>query len=271
MSSRNLPEDFQYQDCRRDIEAVVEQLKSAPFVLLGIATSVAIAIDYAVNHPERVSALILLSVPGPILGGAGPLRPSFWRNLPEEDWDLFLHSLAPRDREPEEARKAVELLKQAFAARDFARRMTSSFTFHVQDLLTRLAMPTLIIHPPAFGMSGDPAAPMRYAQLSRGQMTTIDGSTIFGNAEQGIRAIETFLAGLESSATTEPPQRNDTLSSRELEVLRLIVAGKSNQQIADELVISPNTVGRHVSNIFDKIGAANRAEAATYALRQGLA
>jgi len=61
------------------------------------------------------------------------------------------------------------------------------------------------------------------------------------------------------------------LSERELDVLRLIAAGKSNQRIADELVISLNTVIRHVSNIFAKTGVANRVEAATYATRHGLA
>jgi NarL family two-component system response regulator LiaR len=60
------------------------------------------------------------------------------------------------------------------------------------------------------------------------------------------------------------------LSSREVEVLRLLAAGRSNQQIADELVISLNTVRRHVSNIFDKTGVANRVEAAQYATRNGL-
>jgi class 3 adenylate cyclase/DNA-binding CsgD family transcriptional regulator len=60
------------------------------------------------------------------------------------------------------------------------------------------------------------------------------------------------------------------LTKREVEVLRLIAAGRSNQQIADELVISLNTVLRHVSNIFAKTGVANRAEAATYASRHGL-
>jgi len=54
-------------------------------------------------------------------------------------------------------------------------------------------------------------------------------------------------------------------------VLRLIAAGKSNPQIADELVISLNTVQRHVSNIFAKTGLANRAEAVAYALRHDLA
>ena len=64
---------------------------------------------------------------------------------------------------------------------------------------------------------------------------------------------------------------NSGLSRREIEVLRLIAAGKSNPQIADELVISLNTVQHHVSNILSKTGLANRTEAAAYAHRSGLA
>ena len=60
------------------------------------------------------------------------------------------------------------------------------------------------------------------------------------------------------------------LSAREVEVLRLIAAGRSNRAIAQALFISPNTVLRHVSNIFTKTGVANRAEAAAYATRHGL-
>jgi DNA-binding CsgD family transcriptional regulator len=61
------------------------------------------------------------------------------------------------------------------------------------------------------------------------------------------------------------------LTGREVEVLRLIAAGRSNRAIAQALFISPHTVLRHVSNIFAKTGVANRAEAAAYATRQGLA
>lgn len=66
------------------------------------------------------------------------------------------------------------------------------------------------------------------------------------------------------------PQLPDGLSQREAEVLRLIAAGRSNQQIADGLVISLNTVARHVAHILDKTGAANRTEAAAYAYRHRL-
>ena len=53
-------------------------------------------------------------------------------------------------------------------------------------------------------------------------------------------------------------------------MLALVVAGKSNADIAEELVISPNTVVRHVSNILAKSGSSNRTEAALYASQNGL-
>jgi DNA-binding NarL/FixJ family response regulator len=61
------------------------------------------------------------------------------------------------------------------------------------------------------------------------------------------------------------------LTPREIEVLRLIVAGHSNKEIGATLVISVPTVERHITHIYEKIGASSRAEATAYALRQGLA
>ncbi len=63
----------------------------------------------------------------------------------------------------------------------------------------------------------------------------------------------------------------DRLSEREVEVLQLVARGRSNQQIADELVLSAKTVARHMSNIFDKTGVENRSAATAYAFEKGLA
>ena len=57
---------------------------------------------------------------------------------------------------------------------------------------------------------------------------------------------------------------------RELTVLRLIAQGLSNQEIADELVVSESTVRLHVSRILGKLHLANRTQAALYAVREGL-
>jgi DNA-binding NarL/FixJ family response regulator len=95
----------------------------------------------------------------------------------------------------------------------------------------------------------------------------------FISHELGMRPLMERVAVLQGrveSLPTKMPAYPDGLTQREVEVLRLIAAGRSNPDIAAELVISLNTVARHVSNIFSKTGAANRAEAATYAYRHGL-
>jgi len=63
----------------------------------------------------------------------------------------------------------------------------------------------------------------------------------------------------------------DPLSERELEVLRLVARGMSNQEIADALVVGEATVRSHVSAILRKLQLASRTQAALYALREGLA
>ncbi len=74
---------------------------------------------------------------------------------------------------------------------------------------------------------------------------------------------------LESKTAPEQPLI-EALSERELEVLRLICAGKSNQEIADELFVALNTVKRHVNNLYGKLGVSRRSQAIIEARRLGL-
>ncbi len=76
------------------------------------------------------------------------------------------------------------------------------------------------------------------------------------------------------SATFTPEPHADVaggLSPREREVLRLLVKGSSDQEIADALFISRRTAGTHVSHIYHKLGVSSRASAAAWAVRHELA
>jgi ATP/maltotriose-dependent transcriptional regulator MalT len=69
---------------------------------------------------------------------------------------------------------------------------------------------------------------------------------------------------------TAPRAKPDGLSEREMDVLRLIAGGKSNQEIADELFVSARTVERHISNLYGKIKVHSRTQATAYAFSHAL-
>ncbi len=72
------------------------------------------------------------------------------------------------------------------------------------------------------------------------------------------------------AAAPPGPSAADGLTPREVEVLRLLAAGRSNREVAEALSIGTSTVATHVRSILGKTGSANRAEAAAYAVRNGL-
>jgi two-component system, NarL family, response regulator LiaR len=75
----------------------------------------------------------------------------------------------------------------------------------------------------------------------------------------------------ELNLSPKNPPTAQPLTEREVEVLRMVAQGKSNRQIADELVLSLGTVRAHLSNILGKLHLASRTQATLYALREGLA
>jgi NarL family two-component system response regulator LiaR len=75
----------------------------------------------------------------------------------------------------------------------------------------------------------------------------------------------------ELQRTPDLPPTEEPLTEREVDVLRLVAQGLTNQEIAETLIIGVGTVRTHVSNILAKLHLANRTQAALYALREGLA
>jgi NarL family two-component system response regulator LiaR len=91
---------------------------------------------------------------------------------------------------------------------------------------------------------------------------------------RGEPALEPSIALKVLTELAHPPKKPptpDPLTTRELDVLRLVAEGRSNREIAEMLVITEMTVRTHVSNILSKLQLASRTQAALYALREGLA
>jgi DNA-binding NarL/FixJ family response regulator len=94
--------------------------------------------------------------------------------------------------------------------------------------------------------------------------------------EAAIAEADALLRSLEEAPEPTTPSAPAVpvpggLSPRELEVVRLLAAGQSNQEIADELVVSHSTAVTHVRNILTKLGLDSRAAVAAWAVRHGLA
>ena len=101
-------------------------------------------------------------------------------------------------------------------------------------------------------------------EIVRAISTVASGGAVFG-ATLALRIAEFFAAG--------PPTPTDAfpqLTAREREILELLAAGRSNQQIASALFLSPKTVRNNVSNVFAKLQVADRAEAIVRAREAGL-
>jgi HD-GYP domain-containing protein (c-di-GMP phosphodiesterase class II) len=108
-------------------------------------------------------------------------------------------------------------------------------------------------HRPAF--AEDEAARMLEAEAERG----LDAD-----------AVACVLAAAGQRAAPSPARWPADLTDREVEVLRLIARGRSNREVAERLFISAKTVGRHVENLYAKIGVSSRAAAALFAMEHRL-
>jgi DNA-binding NarL/FixJ family response regulator len=168
--------------------------------------------------------------------------------LEREGWALL--------RDLREVAPDISSVVLSDAAED--RRVASAFALGAHGYITRDATPE------------EMTSAIRAAQHGLFVLHPLAARTLL--AELG--SDDAVLAENERDFDTSSERRRqdliEPLSARELDVLRLIVRGMSNKQIAAELVITEHTVKFHIRAILAKLGAANRTEAVTLALQKGL-
>ncbi|MDX1601349.1 MAG: response regulator transcription factor [Anaerolineales bacterium] len=98
------------------------------------------------------------------------------------------------------------------------------------------------------------------------QLGDVVRSAVHGELEAGEVQIDIPPYQMESRPTSSREQ----LTDQELQVLRLIAAGKDNSEISEELFVTVNTVKTHVGNVLSKLGVENRTRAAIWAIRHGI-
>jgi DNA-binding NarL/FixJ family response regulator len=266
LSTRGLKPDVTVDAYCRDIDAVVDHLRLHDFALLARNLLCQVALKYAAVRPEKVSALILSNPVRDLYEGFDDLR--------RQRWELYTETIARLAGLPGDSAEIAAQFREAVTQEDHV-QFVETLRWHDDSFdFQSLAIPTMVVDSSTSPLHAHEWASHLAAALPAGRLVTLvdaeEGSGSFSSSQEPpplAKAVWQFFDGLPvpSSVTTE------VISAREVEVLCLLAAGKSNQEIADELVVSVNTVRRHVSNIFDKIGVANRAQATAYAKDHGIA
>jgi DNA-binding CsgD family transcriptional regulator len=262
-----------------DINAVLDRLgiERVPILCSGGFSGIC-GLYYAATCPDRVSRLVCVDV-----GGGNSTLSSAITDLRVIDPAVHARiraSVLARSVSPESTAVISSIFQEATDAAGHSAFVEMTKRTDVRQSLGDVAAPVLFMHTEdnelfPLSLAQDLAARIQNASLHlrpRGAPIAILA------VKDELQVALDFLLN-EDRAVLGPKldsvhlgRRNSAgLSRRELEVLRLIAAGRTNREIAAALFISSSTVSHHVSNIFEKTGSGNRTEVAGYAYRLGLA
>jgi pimeloyl-ACP methyl ester carboxylesterase/DNA-binding CsgD family transcriptional regulator len=278
-ASQREVEDLTLEAHLADLAAVVDHLGLERFDLWGIYDSTLVCAAYAARQPERVSRLVLWMAYARARDRSNPEYVQGLVSLIRGNWMLATRAMAELiyPSGPLEAQTwAAGSIHESASPEVAAMYVESNESVDVQGYLPHVQAPTLVIH--RQGHPDVPVVPQAAAEavaalIPDAQLVILEGDSVspYVNHQQYLSTVMEFL-GHEAPVPEAPPlpAHMDGLTAREVDVVRLIALGRSNREIARELIISVNTVDRHVSNILTKTGASNRAEAVAYAARHQL-
>jgi len=282
MSDRHV-ENLSIPAWHEDLEAVAASIEEPRFVLLGLSQGGALAVAYALKHPERVSHLVLVNAYGQ--GGFARAKTDAERleaetlvNFIRIGWGRenpafcqFFTNLFIPDGTPEQHRWWGDLERETASAEVAAQLLWQMQRIDVMEIAAKLNVPTLIAH-----SRGDMRVPFNEgcklaATIPGARFVPLESKNHVLLPEEPAWAI--FHTELASFLGQEPaaPQRairDAGLTPGEAAILALVVEGLDNSSIALRLGKSAKTVRNQLSIIFSKLGVHNRSQAIIKSLSQ---
>jgi pimeloyl-ACP methyl ester carboxylesterase/DNA-binding CsgD family transcriptional regulator len=277
LSTRGIS-DYSLEAKLADVEAVVDHLGLGQVALLGFGHSGSTAIAYSATHPDRVTHLVLWHSYSKTSEVTSLARIAAARSLIERDWESYAQLEGYRVSGWAGGRAAAwytDYVKQCVTPGDLIAAYESIGNVDVSGMLTEVRAPTLVIARSASEVLPVEVARNLASAIPNARLVMLEGTGVIpfpDVMDQFVAAVAQFLAEPQRplyQAGAPGPLR--ALTHRETEVLRLLASGLTSREIAAELSLSVRTVGRHITNIYGKIGARTRAEATSYAVRHLIA
>jgi pimeloyl-ACP methyl ester carboxylesterase/DNA-binding CsgD family transcriptional regulator len=258
------------------LRALLDELELDRASLLGGSSGSCTAIAFAATSPERVERLVLygsysrgyaLTPPG-VAEAIVTAVQAHWGLGSRVLSDIFLAGADAGEHE-----RFARLQRESATAETAAALLRLVYRRDVSDYMSRVRAPTTVVH-----RRGDRAVPYRLgrevaATIAGAAFIPLHGTSHFawhGDIDSVVRACRQALAPQPAPIRGDVEPDGVPLSVREREVLACVARGLGDREIAEELLLSPHTVHRHVANIRRKLASPSRTAAVAEAARLGL-
>jgi pimeloyl-ACP methyl ester carboxylesterase/DNA-binding CsgD family transcriptional regulator len=258
------------------LRMLIDELELERVSLVGGSSGSCVAVAFAAEFPERVERLLLygsygdgaeLTAPGVASAILAAVR-AHWGLGARLLSDIFLGGADAAEHE-----HFAQLQREAATAETAADVLDFVYRLDVRKCLPLVNRPTTVVH-----RRDDRAVPYR---CGRKVAAAIPGATFIplpgrahfpwhGDVDSVVRACREALAPEETGTHRASGPEPVPLSDREREILACVARGLGDREIAEQLVLSPHTVHRHVANIRRKLGRTSRTAAVAEAARLGL-
>jgi pimeloyl-ACP methyl ester carboxylesterase len=268
--SAQASDEFGMPSMVADLEAVLDAVGLERAAIASFFNSGPVGIRFASLYPDRVTHLAMWGgfargrdvIVLPFSEEAPGLVEPYWRALTEAAARVWCGTAG------EEARQLGAYFRECAAPHTAFRAFLAARDYDVTADLAHVQAPTLVLHRRGAEPDTTPVAAALAAGIPGARLELLDGDAaamFAGDIEPPACAIEAFIgaapgARAEAAATVDVAAMAQALSAREREVLHLLCSGRSNKEIARTLDLSINTVERHLTNIYRKLGVRSRSE-----------